>query len=87
MGDNTTADAQPRRAVRWNARPRLIDLWRRLRFRSDILAQEAGVEEAVILRMFRFQEVSRETAEKVLAALSRLTGNECYLKGQEESLV
>ena len=61
-----------------DARPRLYDLWRSLRFRSNDLAEEAGVEEAVILRMFRFQEVSRETAEKVLEALSRLTGHEYY---------
>ena len=80
MGNHTTADAQPRRAVRWNERPRLSDLWRWLRFGSDILAKEAGVPEDIILSLFRFQEVNRATAEKVLAALSRLTGHDYTLE-------
>ncbi len=63
-----------------DCRPRLIDLWGKLRFRSDTLADEAGVSEDVILRMFRYQEVKRSTAEKILAALSRLTRQEYTLE-------
>ena len=65
---------------RWNVQPRLIDLWVQFRFGSDALAKEAGVPEEVILSLFRFQEVNRATAEKVLAALSRLTRQEYTLE-------
>jgi len=63
-----------------DTRPRFIDLWHRLRFRSDTLAEVAGVGEDVILKMFRGSEVTRSTAESVLAALSRLTCQEYTLE-------
>jgi hypothetical protein len=65
--------------IEWYARPLFYDLWKRFRFRSDILAEEAGVEEDVILSMFHNTWVKRSTAETVLSALSRLTGWEYTL--------
>ena len=79
MGDNTPT-------IRWNERPRLSDIWNKSRFGSDDLAEEAGVSEDVILSMFRFQEVNRETAETVLSALSRLTGKEYTLENVRVNL-
>ena len=67
-----------------DTRPRLIDLWVRLHFRSDVLAKEAGIPEDVILSMFRDKEVSRSTAEKVLAALSRFYNREYTLKRKNQ---
>ena len=69
-----------------DTRPRLIDLWDRLRFRSDDLAEEAGVSEDVILTIFRYQEVTRETAEKVLYALSRLCNRKYTLENVRVNL-
>jgi hypothetical protein len=63
-----------------DTRPRLYDLWSILHFRSDVLAEKAGISEDVILRMFRYEEVKRDTAEKVLAALSSITGQKYTLK-------
>ena len=53
-------------------RPRFIDLWAKHRFRSDTLAKMAEVPEETILALFRDEAVSREVAEKVLAALSSM---------------
>ena len=60
--------------------PLLYDLWKRYRFSSAILAEKAGVDEQIILRMIGYKEVKRETAEKVLAALSRLVNQEYTLE-------
>ena len=60
--------------------PLLYDLWKRYRFSSAILAEKAGVEEQVILRMFRNESVTRAVAEDVLAALSQLINYECTLE-------
>ena len=60
-------------------RPRLIHLWRFYLFRSDTLAELAKVPESTILLMFRYEEVERPVAEKVLAALSSMLGGKYTL--------
>lgn len=60
-------------------RPLLYDLWKWHHFSSAALAEKAGVNEQIILRMFQNKEVSRATAEQVLAALSTLIPCECSL--------
>jgi hypothetical protein len=64
----------------WYDRPLLYDIWVQFHFRSDDLSKEAGVEEEVILSLFLGCEVKREVAETVLAALSRLTGQQYSLE-------
>jgi hypothetical protein len=60
--------------------PLFYDLKRRYHFSNEKLAKLAGVDEAVILRMIRNEEVSRATAEQVLAALDQLISYECGLE-------
>jgi len=68
-------------------RPRLIDLWARLRFRSDTLAEKAEVPEAIVLTMFRDEPVTRSVAERVLAALSSVLGGNYTLDTVKVNLV
>ena len=60
-------------------RPFFMDLWREHRFRVDLVAIQAGVSEDTVLSMLRYQPVSREEAQKVLAALSKLYHQEYTL--------
>lgn len=60
--------------------PLFYDLWKRYCFDSSVLAKKAGVREQVILTMFQNEEVTRATAEQVLAALSTLIPYQCSLQ-------
>jgi len=62
-----------------DGRPFFMDLWREHRFRVDLVASEAGLSEETVLSMLRYQPVSREEAQKVLAALSKLYHREYSL--------
>ena len=56
-----------------------MDLWRLHRFHVDFVAIQAEVSEETILTMLRYQPVSKEDAQKVLAVLSELYQQEYTL--------
>ena len=62
-----------------DTRPFFMDLWQKYRFRVDIVAREAGVQEEVVFTMLRFQPVEARDATKVLTILSSLYQQEYTL--------
>ena len=62
-----------------DTRPFFMGIWREHRFRVDIVAREADVQEKVVLTMLRFQPVEARDAASVLAVLSRLYSREYTL--------
>jgi len=62
-----------------DTRPFFMDLWHEYRFRVDIVAREADVQEEVVFTMLRFQPVESGDATKILAALSRIYQQEYTL--------
>jgi hypothetical protein len=62
-----------------DTRPFFMDLWRKHRFRVDIVARGAGVSQETIFTMLRFRPVESQDAASVLATLSRLYRQEYTL--------
>ncbi len=60
--------------------PPFMAIWRKHRFRVDIVAREAGVPENVIFAMLRWCPVAAQDAASVLAALSHLYEEDYSLK-------
>jgi hypothetical protein len=60
--------------------PPFMAIWRKHRFRVDIVACEAGVSMNTIFAMLRWFPVDAQNAAKVLAALSRLYQEDYSLK-------
>ena len=46
--------------------PFFMDVWRKHRFRVDVLAKEAVVPEGTVLAMLRYEAVGKDDAQKVL---------------------
>ena len=63
-----------------DTRPFFMDVWREHRFRVEVFAKEANlVPEAIVLAMLRYEAVSKDDAQKVLATLSHLYSHEYTL--------
>ena len=70
-----------------DTRPFMMDLWRKHRFRTDIVARRAEVSEGTVLALLRFQAVESGDAVKVLAALSSLYQQEYTLETVHVKLI
>ena len=64
-----------------------MDLWTEHRFRADIVARVAGVSEAIVLAMLRYQAVEAKEAAKILSILSHLYQRRYTLETVQVKLV
>jgi len=68
-------------------RPFFMDLWTEHHFRADIVARVAGVSEATVLAMLRYQAVEATEAAKILSILSHLYQRRYTLETVQVKLV